>query len=192
MNILHCLQPQKYVCMWGCWTIQSALDLEEKSLNENMHKSAQLQEISRFLSPPCSLFPWCTYYFFLPCLPPYRKSWGHQHVTHGACVLTSVAHHSTTFISFYGVALQLYKTTKSLAKPTLPTDSCSDRICSRATCMGIFIFWFFVGREVGLSSFGVLFLLIVLPFINKCTDWIFLHFPLEASNYGLCEHNYCS
>lgn len=36
------------------------------------------------------------------------------------CVLTSAARHSTTFISFYGAALQLCKTTKSLAKPTLP------------------------------------------------------------------------
>lgn len=88
-------------------------------------------------------------------------------MTHGACALTSVAGYSTTFISFYGAALQLCKTTKSLAKPTLPVDSCSGRLCSRAKCKGIFISEFSAGREVGLSGFWGLFLLIVLPFINK-------------------------
>lgn len=84
MNILHCLPPQKYVRMWGVLNNTKDVRLGKKSLSENMHKSAQLARNIWILVSPMlslSLFPWCTYYCFLPCLPPYRKSWGHQHVT---------------------------------------------------------------------------------------------------------------
>lgn len=96
---------------------------EKKPSTKTCRSQPGCQEIARFrlahaVSCSLSFALCCSHYFFLPCLISCRKSWGHQHVTNGTCILTSIED-----ISFYGAALQLDKTSE---KPLLPNIPCGE------------------------------------------------------------------
>lgn len=105
------------------------------------------QEISRFCLPHALffLFPCCSYYFFLPCLPPCRKS--------EVICLFPQAHHSTTFTSFNGVLFNFAKPQKAwLSQHCLQTAA----LIEYAPEPNLWVFPFLGSLQGGGWAFGFL------------------------------------